>query len=131
MKTLANLKMRSKIFITAIVVILLLAAALTSYSIISGTQNTKRDIASFRNEELAKRKQNLKSYVDIAHETILFNYEKSLDVGYLEDRYGTRLKSIVDVAESIIRSYMEQIQLGNDTIQDAQEQAIEDVEHMR
>lgn len=50
MNTLADWKLRTKLFVTVIAVILLLAGALTAYSIIT-------DI----------RKGNFKSYVDIAY----------------------------------------------------------------
>ncbi|MAG13441.1 MAG: hypothetical protein CMN78_02475 [Spirochaetales bacterium] len=126
-----NLKLRSKIFIIAIIVILLLAGTLTTYSIVSGMQDTRRDIEAFRNEELAKKKQNLKSYVDIAYETILSNYEKTNDTEYLEDRYGTRLRSIVDVGESIIRHHMSMVHGAEDEISAAQNSAMIDIKNMR
>ena len=131
MKILENLKMRSKIFIAAIVLLLLMAVALTLYSVISDSRNAERDIASFRTEELEKRKSNLKNFIDIAYETILSNYEKAHDVEYLENRYGTRLRSIVDVAESIIRSYINEAQTGQATLEQAQESAVKDIKNMR
>jgi methyl-accepting chemotaxis protein len=112
MVTFTNWKLRTKLIATVVTVIVLLAGALTTYSIVTDMKNAQKEIASFRVNELAKRKQNLKSYVDIAYESILSEYENSRNVNYLEERYGKRLRSIIDTTESIIRMEMRKAASG-------------------
>ena len=127
----ANWKLRAKLISTVVLVIVLLAGALTAYSIVSDMKRAEQEIATFLVEELAKRKQNLESYVDIAYETILSEYENSHDATYLENRYGTRLRSIIDAAESIIRMEMQEADDGLLSAAAAQRNAISAIKQIR
>ena len=114
MASFADWKLRTKLFVVVILVIILLAGALTVYSIVSDVGDARRDIDSFKVEELGKRKQNLLSFVDIAYETILSEFENTQDTTYLEKRYGTQFKSIMD-----------------DAVSDAKTSAMETIKQMR
>ena len=127
----ADWKLRTKLFVTVIAVIILLAGALTVYSIVSDVNGARRDIETFKVEELAKRKQNLLSFVDIAYETILSEYENTEDNGYLEKRYGTRLRSIIDAAESVIRMEMEDAARGRQSVASAKANSIAAIKNIR
>ena len=131
MATIADWKLRTKLFVIVILVIILLAGALTVYSIVSDVNSARRDIDSFKVEELGKRKQNLLSFVDIAYETILSEFENTQDTVYLENRYGTRLRSIIDAAESIIKMEMENASRGRQTAATARANAIAAIKNIR
>ncbi len=89
------------------------------------------DIEQYRSDEILRIKQSLKDYVDIAYATIEANHTNIRNKAYLEKHYGPRMKSVIDVAETIINTKAEAVQNGNLTLADAQEQAKLDIKKIR
>jgi methyl-accepting chemotaxis protein len=67
-------------------------------------ENGKANIAEYQKREIEKIKQTLKKHLDMAYKTIESNFKNSQNDAYLEAHYGALLKSIVDVAEGILRT---------------------------
>ena len=131
MKAYRDWKVKTKALISATLITVLIATALTVYAAFAKVSQTKRDIVSFRTEEVSKVRNSLKSYVDIAYESIESNYRNSQDQMYLEERYGTRLKSVIDLVDSLIRHKLDLVAQGEITTAEAQQQAADAVKQMR
>ena len=126
-----NWKIKSKVFTVSSVLLIIVTGALTAYSVISNYSRATKEIEAYRSGEVEKIRQTLKSYVDIAYETIESNHDRAYDTNYLEARYGSKLMGIIDVADSIITQYQAEIAAGNITLEDAQAEATVLIEQMR
>ena len=81
---------------------LLLAVIVTAGVAVIGIQKQYAENASqYRSEEMSKIRDKLKNLVDAAYSTIESSHGESQDKGSLEKIYGSRLKDIVGIAESI------------------------------
>ena len=117
-----------KIIITYVVISVVLIVLYTIY----GTKKTSDEVlVKYKQEEIYDIKKNLKNFVDVAYSTIDSNYKNSMDKNYLEQHYGDRLKNIIDVAESILKSKAEEVINGKLTLADAQAKAIEAIKKIR
>lgn len=126
-----HLKIRWKFLLSSYVVMLIAVALVTGYSVVSLKNNASEEIRQIRIEEIEKVKNNLKSYVDIAYETIEANLKSTQDKAYLESRYGQGLKNIVDVAHSIIAECQASALKDNLDITVAQAYAAEKIKQIR
>jgi len=119
--------------ITLMVITILSIAMLTTLLVNLYTIKIRgdEDIRNYQEIELAKVKQGLKNYVDIAYATIDSNYKNSQDQAYLQKYYGLRLQSVIDVAETILKSKEDQATAGKLTLAEAQKQAIAEIKQIR
>jgi methyl-accepting chemotaxis protein len=131
MATLKNVKLRTKIILSVTLLIFLLTAGLTTYTLVDNYRRAEIAITDFKEDEVLKVRNTLKNYVDIAYETLLSNYQKSTDSEYLQEKYGTRLKSIVEIAESAIRQQIDAVEKGLLTTSEAQARAIQTINAVR
>ena len=74
---LGNLKIGTRIFGSAILIVLTTAVALILYSTITTVRETEREIIAFRTARTAEIRQNLRNYVDVAYETIVAEHQMS------------------------------------------------------
>jgi methyl-accepting chemotaxis protein len=112
--------------------VLLITSVLTSSLIIVNLKsNAREEIARIKKDEIDKVKANLKSYVDIAYETIDSNYRSARDTKYLEKRYGQRLSNVIDIAQVTIENLMIRVNDGELTTAEAQTQAKEAIKKIR
>lgn len=93
--------------------------------------NGMEEIKSYKKEETDKVKITLKNYIDIAYETIESNYNDAMNKDYLQKRYGERLKSIIDMAQSIIIESILLENKGTLTSTQAQTRAKERIKQLR
>ena len=127
----ANLKIRVKIIVIC-VGILIVTSTVTATLIIAGIKkNAQAEIAQIKQNEIEKVKVNLKSYVDIAYETINSNYKSARDTEYLVHRYGPTLSNVVDVASGIIANLMQSVTEGTITSEEAKAQAMKAIKDIR
>ncbi len=128
---LENFKIRWKIVIAFMATLLTTVMVISLFSAFSMKKNAMREIDAFRLAETEQVKANLKNYVDIAYETVDSNYRLSQDTGYLRERYGQQLKSIVDVATTLVADSIKAEQNGTMTTAEAQQRAMADVKKLR
>ena len=128
---LENFKIRWKIVIAFMATLLTTVLVISLFSAFSMKKNAMREIDAFRLAETEQVKANLKNYVDIAYETVDSNYRLSQDTGYLRERYGQQLKSIVDVATTLVADSIKAEQNGTMTTAEAQQRAMADVKKLR
>jgi methyl-accepting chemotaxis protein len=117
-----------KIIISYIVISVIL---IVMYTIYGAKQTSDEVLAKYKQEEIYDIKKNLKNFVDVAYSTIDSNYKNSMDKNYLEQHYGDRLKNIIDVAETILKSKAEEVKTGKLTLSEAQAEAIEAIQKIR
>ncbi len=118
--------MKNTIFYVIISVILIVL-----YTIYGATKRRNELFDKNKQEEIYQTKQNLKNFVDVAYSIIDSNYKNSMDKNYLEKHYGDRLKNIIDVAETILKSKVEKVENGKLTLAEAQAEAIEIIQNIR
>ncbi|MFW5750948.1 MAG: methyl-accepting chemotaxis protein, partial [Planctomycetota bacterium] len=66
-----------------------------------------RQLASYRSDQLAARRQRLMDCVDVAYAGFVAKCERAGDKQAIIERYGAELRSILDVAENAIRTEFE------------------------
>jgi methyl-accepting chemotaxis protein len=128
---LGNFKIRWKIVIAFMATLLTTVMVISLFSAVTMKKNAMREIESFRLTETEQVKANLKNYVDIAYESVDSNYKLSQDMGYLQDRYGNRLRTIIDVATKEVEDSIQAVQKGTMTTAQAQQRAMEDIKKIR
>ncbi|OAD23573.1 methyl-accepting chemotaxis protein [Candidatus Thiomargarita nelsonii] len=117
-----------KIIISYVVISVIL---IVSYTIYGAIKTSDEVLSKYKQEEIYDIKQNLKNFVDVAYSTIDSNYKNSMDKNYLEQHYGYRLKNIIDVAETILKSKAEDVKNGKLSLAEAQAKAIEAIQKIR
>ena len=125
------MKLQAKllIIIFSILIIFGLCIGITMTIVISS--NGEDEITRIREDELAKIKQNLKNYVDIAYKTIESDYQNSQNKEWLQQHYGPRLINIIDIAEGIIRENKKLADEGAISFHEAQQRASESIGNLR
>lgn len=98
-----RLKIRWKFLLSSYLVMIVAVAFITAFTIATLKKNAAQEITQLRTEEINKAQKALKSYVDLAYETIEANLKNAGDKQYLISRYGQELKDIVDIAHSIVK----------------------------
>jgi len=125
------MKLQAKllIIIFSILSIFGLCVGITMTIVISS--NGEDEIIRIRQDELAKIKQNIKNYVDIAYKTIESDYQNSQNHEWLQQHYGKRLINIINIAEGIIRENKKLADEGAISFQEAQQRASESIGNLR
>jgi len=101
------------------------------YTAYGAKQRADEVLDKYKQEEIHKIEQNLKNFVDVAYSTIDSNYKNSMDKKYLEKHYGHRLKNIIDVAETILKVKIEEIENGKLNLEEAQAEAATAIQRIR
>lgn len=117
--SLNSLNIRWKFVLSSYCVMLVGVLLITGYVVYSIKSQATKDVASFRVEELDKKQQTLKNYIDIAYETIDANYQKTTDRQHLAQLYGRQLQSLVEAGHGIVQDYIVQVQQGRLTVEEA------------
>jgi methyl-accepting chemotaxis protein len=127
----ANLKIRMKIILICSGILLITSAITSTLIFMNLKKSAAQEIAQIKNDEIEKVKSNLKSYVDIAYETIDSNYRSARDTEYLENRYGKRLSSVIDIAKVTIDNLIASVNNGEITTEEAQARAKDAIKKIR
>jgi signal transduction histidine kinase len=86
---------------------------------------------AFRSATINEVELKLKDLVDIAYETIDQNYANLQDNRFLEKYYGYRLRTTIDVVESILKRYHVLAKAGKITEDAAKKQSLAIIEQIR
>lgn len=111
------------------IVIFSVAVCVMVYTLFSSYQ--AKEITQFRQYETKKMEQTLRNNVLMAHSILARNYEQATDRVYLEQEYGPRLVTVIDIAESIIRENMNLVRSGQITRAQAQKNAQQAIAKIR
>jgi methyl-accepting chemotaxis protein len=126
-----NLKIRTKILFICLVGVMLSSITITIVSIISMQSYGNNETKKYGNDEKDQVNQNLGDFVNIAYETVNSSYKNSTDKSYLERYYGIRLKTIVELAESIVNDRIQKVKNGQMDVNRAQRDAIDSIRKLR
>ena len=91
----------------------------------------EQEVLAFREAQVAKVKANLKNYVDVAYTTLQSNYSAATDNEYLQSLYGTQLKNIIDIAETITSDARAKVHAGELTDAEARQLALGQLKQLR
>ncbi len=127
----AELKLKSKLFFSSALVVILSMAFMSFFVVFSIEKNVEKDVESLRNQEMTKIKKNLKSLVDIAYETINSRHELANDQEQLKASYGHRLKNVIDVCQSIIADSQAAVRRGEISMDEAKAYAVAKIKNIR
>ncbi len=127
----SKLGIRGKLFFVIAIGMALSAVAISTVIALQLRRQASIDAEAFRSRETERVRTTLRGYVDIAYETVDSAYRKAADHTYLEQRYGPRLRNVIDMAESVIRERIAQVQTGELSPEQAQLLAAQSVAQMR
>ncbi|MFW5739982.1 MAG: methyl-accepting chemotaxis protein, partial [Myxococcota bacterium] len=131
MKLLSSLRLRTKVILILAGVLITLQAAISGVVVLKSERDAAREVAQFREDELGKVRAHLKDQVDAAYSIVEANHRNASDPDYLTKFYGKELRSIVDVAESIIREHMAAVTSGKVDEATARASAMEAIRRLR
>ncbi|MFZ2198100.1 MAG: cache domain-containing protein [Thermodesulfovibrionales bacterium] len=126
-----KLKIRTQAALAAIAIILLSTLVLVTITVMAIQKKSEADILQYKNEEIAKKKKDVKSLVDIAYATIDTNYRNARSKEFLEKYYGHRLRNVIDIAESVLKEKAALAREGKISVEEAKRQAKEDLKRIR
>jgi methyl-accepting chemotaxis protein len=89
------------------------------------------DVARIRAEKTAQVKQDLTDKVNTVYALIDAQYHEAVDQRYLEEKYGQRLRAILDVAGAALREHIRRAQMGEVPLERARREAIATLRAMR
>ena len=125
------MKIRGKILLSSSVILLVSLLLLSIFLAIGIKFNANQEINQFRKQELSKAKAKLKNYVDLAYRVVDSNYRQAQDMGYLQERYGSQLTNVIDLAEQIINETMAQVKSGELSDDEARQLAAQRIKKLR
>lgn len=128
---LCDLKIRWKLLVFTNIILFLTVASVLFTVFVTMKKSSEQEILVFREAQRAKVKSNLKNYVDVAYTTLESNYNAANDNDYLQNRYGTQLKNIIDIAEKITTDARAKVNSGELADSEARDFALEQIKQIR
>jgi len=129
--SLKNLKLRWQLIISNSGVMLLTVLLVSLALFLSLSKDRDREIREYRDQEMERVKTELKDFLDIAYATTQSNYNSATDKSYLEKRYGSELKDLIDIAENIARDALQQVVKNNTGTEEAKRTALAQIAQLR
>ncbi len=124
-----TLKLKLQLAIS--VAVLMTSSVLARYAVSSIRSQAAEDVTRIRAEKTAQVKQDLTDKVNTVHALIDAQYREAADEHYLEQKYGHRLKAILDVAGATLRAQVERARRGEVPLARAQHEALAMLRAMR
>ncbi len=125
------MKLRSKLSLFIVGVLLVFSLAILLLIGINSSIETKKEIKTFKEQEILKSKQALTNYLDLVFEVIKTNYTNASNNNFLEKKYGEGLKDIIEMAETIIKTKKNLVTEGRISIAEAKKAAITAISQLR
>ena len=88
-------------------------------------------IEEYRVSEIDRLKNDLREQVDMAFRILVDTYEKSTQTEYIVHTYGEQLRSVVDIAENLVRQIMNAAEEEQLSLEEAQRQAMKALRALR
>jgi PAS domain S-box-containing protein len=124
-----TLKLKLQLAISAAVMVT--SAVLVRYAVSSVRTQATADIARIRAEKTAQVKQDLADKVNTVYALIDAHYQEAADERYLEQKYGRKLRAVLDVAGASLRAHIERASRGELPLERAQREALATLRAMR
>lgn len=126
-----NLKIRWKLIVSFIPIMLISFMIMAIAIVLIMKVFSVREVTQFLEFEMNKVKNSLKNYVDIAYESIDSAYRDANKKENIERLYGKRLKSIIDLAETMILKTKARADAGEISDEAAKQIAAEQIKALR
>jgi len=95
-------ELKRKILLTIIIIFAFFIVSSLIFTVVSIDSRSKKEMKEFEVREKQRVDQNLQNYVYIAYTVMNNNYLNASDIKYLPKSYGLKLKSMMEIAESIV-----------------------------
>jgi serine phosphatase RsbU (regulator of sigma subunit)/signal transduction histidine kinase len=122
---------RTRILAVTVPTLLLAVIVITAVAVIAIRKQYAEEATQYRSREMSKIRDELKNLVDAAYSAIESNHQEAQDKASLEKIYGSRLKDIVGIAESIAKETALKAKSGNLTESETKEAACEAIRKIR
>ncbi len=124
-----TLKLKLQLAIS--VAVLVTSGVLAGYAVRSIRSQAAADVARIRAEKTAQVKQDLTDKVNTVYALVDAQYREAADQHYLEQKYGQRLKAVLDVASATLREHVARARRGEVSLARAQAEALATLRAMR
>lgn len=125
------MRIRTKLSLIPSVSLLVIVVIITSVVSFSIYRNSQIEISQYRENEMARVKEELSDKVNMAYELVASEYQNATDSKWIEQHYGNRVKNVVEVAVAMLSHYKQQVDSGKMTELEAQEEAKQKIAEMR
>ena len=125
------MRFKTKIIFIYSIVLVFSTSIIALIGLYSINMSVNNEIKRFEKNELARIKNGLENYVNIAFENLNSNYERAQNKDYLQSQYGHRLVNIIDLAHSTIKAELDSIKSNIHTESQAKEISINAIKKMR
>ncbi len=88
-------------------------------------------IDQYRISEIDRLKNNLREQVDMAYRILVDMYGKSTQTEFIVHTYGDQLRSVVDIAENLVRRKIAEVKEGTLSLSQARRQAMDSLRALR
>ncbi len=123
--------LKRKLQLAVSVAVLVTSVVLVRYAVGSIRGQAAADAARIRAEKTAEVKRDLADKVNTIYALIDAQYREAADEAYLEQKYGRRLKAVLDVAGATLRDHMARATRGEVSRERAQREALATLRAMR
>jgi methyl-accepting chemotaxis protein len=125
------MRFKTKIIFIYSIVLVFSTSIIALIGLYSINMSVNNEIKRFEKNELARIKNGLENYVNIAFENLNSNYQRAQNKDYLQSQYGHRLVNIIDLAHSTIKAELDSIKSNIHTESQAKEISINAIKKMR
>ncbi len=125
------MKIKTQISLSSFIIIFIAVVACACVAVVSITIRSNQSIEEYRVEEIAKTRHKLEDLVNTAYAVADTLYTNSRDRQYLENHYGLRLRTIIDLAFSVLTDYADQAAGGKISLIQAKRKAFYVLRNMR
>ena len=129
--SISNMKIKNKLLLGFISCFLITVLIIVFIVIFNENLKLEKEIETYKKDEISKIKQQLQNYVTVAYETVQANYESVNNTKYLSKKYGRRIKTVIDIAFSIIKKNADLAKDNIISINEAKYQAKKQIKNIR
>ena len=123
--------LKLKLQLAVSLAVLATSAVLVRYAVAVVRDQAAAEAARVRAEKTAEVKRDLADKVNTVYALIDAQYHEAADEHYLQQKYGRRLKAVVDVASATLRAQLERVRRGEVPRERAQRDALATLRAMR
>lgn len=125
------MKIKSKLTLLSSLFLILLVLAIAGAVVFSIQRNAEEEIKRYRAEEMSRAKAELRDKVKMVYDMIETEYKVMRSKENIQERYGKRVKNVVEVAMAELHSLQNQVERGELTLAQAQTIAKEEIAEMQ
>ncbi len=122
---------RGKVLLIGFIMLSLLSTGLGLGVAYQMQRHSNARLFQYRQEALASHQEKLKDLVDMAYTALDSDYRDLENLDFLAERYGPRLRNMIDLAEATARYYLRQAEQQVLPLDQAKSRALEAIRQMR